>query len=98
MANVNPWQARVARAEKRRETLLPVVDVLADALNKAREHMDNEDATISLRAANAVAQVAGAFIKAYEAAELLARIEALEASQEKEQAQRLMPNGTASGN
>jgi hypothetical protein len=73
------------------------VETLAEALHTAREHMANEDATISLRAANAVAQVAAAFIKAYEAAELQARIEALEraaVSQEQQQ----IPYGPTTGN
>jgi len=86
MANINPWQARVARAERRRVNLAPVVEALGEALDKARQHMDNEDAGLSLRAANAIAQIAGAYIKAYEAAEVLARLEALEAAQEQQHA------------
>lgn len=80
MANSNPYQARIARAEKRRADLGSMLDKLKAAADRAGELVNNEDPATAIRAIHALSQTATSFAKVYETAELAARVEALEDS------------------
>jgi hypothetical protein len=76
--------ARMAKAERRRHALQPIIDTLLQASAVANELLSDSDPDVRLRAVHAVNQCAQTFVKVYEVGELEYRIdeltEAVEAS------------------
>lgn len=76
--NPNPYQARQARIERKQHALQPTRDAMDEALSACRECLRDDDPALRLRAAHAISQLAGAFMKLYEAVEIESRLAALE--------------------
>ena len=76
--NPNPYQARQARIERKRDALQPTRDAMDEAMAACRECLGNADPALRLRAAHAISQLAGAFMKMYEAVEIESRLAAIE--------------------
>jgi len=75
MANPNPIQARISKAEKKREVLTWMLSKLENAVETADELLNHEDPHIRLRAVHAISQVATSYAKVYEVGELEARLQ-----------------------
>jgi len=73
--NENPHKARLAKAEKRRESLVPIMHTLSKAGKVAEELLDSEDPETRLRAVHAVNQCVNTFVRVYEVGELELRLE-----------------------
>ena len=87
--NSNPVEARMGKRKKRRSkpgTLEDARALLWRALTRAGELLEEEDPALSLKAIHAISQGASAYAKIVEVGELEARIAALEAAQEGEDA------------
>jgi hypothetical protein len=84
--NKNPLTARLAKAEKRRTALEPIVSTLLKAGKVAEELLDSEDAEIRLRAVHAVNQCVNTFVRVYEVGELEYRIDEIAEAVEKHNA------------
>ena len=76
--NTNPYQARIARTERKQNALQPARDAMDEALTACRECLQNDDPAMRLRAAHAISQLAGAYVKLYEAIEMESRLAAIE--------------------
>ena len=76
--NAKPHQARRARSERKQAALQPARDAMDEALSACRECLQIDDPAMRLRAAHAVSQLAGAYVKLYEAIEMESRLAALE--------------------
>ncbi|MBU3721134.1 MAG: hypothetical protein FGM22_10325 [Burkholderiaceae bacterium] len=85
--NPNPHQARQSRIERKQAALEPIRTALDEAVATAMECLRDPDSSMRLRAAHAISQLAGSYVKIYEAVELEARIVAIE-STSAEQAKR----------
>lgn len=75
----DPHVARLARADKRRESLLPIADALNEALTTATALLHSADDNTKLRAVHAVTQCANTYARLYEVGELEYRVAMLEA-------------------
>lgn len=75
--NENPLSARLAKAEKRRHALEPIMNTLSKAGKVAEELLDSEDPETRLRAVHAVNQCVNTFVRVYEVGELELRLEEL---------------------
>jgi hypothetical protein len=75
----NPHTARLARFQKRRQSLEPVAVALHTALEKAVELLSSADDDTRLRAIHAVTQCANTYARMYEVGELEYRVAMLEA-------------------
>jgi len=79
--NNNPSTARKAKAEKRRNALIPAMQAIEKALSTASSILDSgQDATTKLKAVHAVSQAAACYARLYEVGELESRLEVLEAN------------------
>jgi hypothetical protein len=82
MANPNPYQARMARAEKRKRTLHGSIPELRErvwkAVKAAEGLLSHDDPSVRLRAVHAITQAAASYVRVAEAVELDARVERLE--------------------
>jgi hypothetical protein len=79
--NTNPYQARIARAGKRRTALSGVLGTVSKALQTAESLLQDEDTAVRLRAVHAISQAAATYARLYEVGELESRLEALEQEQ-----------------
>ena len=82
MSNPDPYEARKAKRQKRREqpgNLEDARTLLWKALQRAAELLSTEDPQLSLKAVHAVSQCAGSYAKILEVGEFEARLAALEA-------------------
>lgn len=79
MANPNPREARKAKAAKRREALVPVLENLLDAMTTAHELLESEDPPTRLKAVHGVCQVSVSYARVYEVGEIEGRLEEIEA-------------------
>jgi hypothetical protein len=78
VSNPNPYQARQAKAHKRTRVLEPVFEAMLEAVVIARQHLQNEDPQVALRACHAIFQGGASVAKLYEVTELAERVEILE--------------------
>lgn len=66
--------------ERKQAALQHVSDALNDAIAAAHELLTTDDAAMRLRAAHAISQLAGSYVKVYEAVELESRLAAIESN------------------
>lgn len=76
----DPHRARLARTQKRRESLQPVAEALSMALDKAVDLLNSPEDDVKLRAIHAVTQCANTYARMYEVGELEYRLAMLELS------------------
>lgn len=76
--NPNPHQARRARIERKQDALHPIATAMNEAIEAARQALADDDTAMRLRAAHAISQLCGSYVKLYEAIELESRMESIE--------------------
>tara|TARA_R110000868_G_C10962104_1_gene768628 strand:+ start:3134 stop:3445 length:312 start_codon:yes stop_codon:yes gene_type:complete len=85
-------RARMAKAEKRRAKLLPLMESLQRAGKVAEDLLHSDDPDVRLRAVHAVNQCVNTFVKIYEVGELEYRIDELTAAMAEPTRKRLIVN------